>query len=361
MSFSRHLPKQRKGRQRGPFVIGALLLLHSPLSPAAARPFLQLDSLTWSGPVSLHAALNKWQTNDFHSSERQFTTQWLEAGLRHDNGWGISLLYRYDYSLRFTSDTALYYHRSQNGADIADGQYNLGLAVSHFEATGLRIEKRLHHAGTGATLNLGVSYLRTGDLLDGEIRGDTRRATIDYHYAEDKLFGRKVAAPEGRLLSLDAAFSWQPSERLHLEGRIRDLNGLIIWRQAPRAIATADAQRSNTDAAGITSLEPLVSGQELTETRWRQTLAPRLFLSTQYDVGKRTSLALLTRHLDNATYWAGGIAWASRGGITEIDYWPALRMTTVTYATQRWKFRLGADSLDDRRFRSLSLGISLQY
>ena len=159
----------------------------------------------------------------------------------------------------------------------------------------------------------------------------------------------------------DRPASWQPSERPHIEGRIRDLYGLIIWRQAPRAIATANAQRSNTDAAGITSLEPLVSGRELTEARWRQTLTPRLFLSTKYDFGKRTSLALLTRHLDNATYWAGGIGWASHGGKTEVDYWPALGMTTVTHATQRWKFRLGTDSLDDRRFRSLSLGISLQY
>ena len=83
---------------------------------------------------------------------------------------------------------------------------------------------------------MGLSLFKARELQEGDLSGTANaltardyqyRASVDYYYAEDKLFHRPVEAPDGTGLSLDLSVKWQPHENLRLSARVVDLLGAI--------------------------------------------------------------------------------------------------------------------------------------
>ncbi len=339
-----------------PLCLWALLALLPPAAPAGA--YVHVDSFTWSEPVSIRAALNDWQ-GAFRGGEEQFTYDWLEAGVTR-GAWGVGLLYRYDYALRFSPDTAEFYHRDRNDLPVdPERRWDLRLSAQHFVARGLRLSTA-RRARPGLRWRAGLSLLQADDLIDGHIRGTDRQARVDYFYSEDALFHRQVAPPDGLGLSLDLAVDWQATARLALHGEAVDLPGAIWWRDAPFTDVTANADRRVEETDGIPALAPLVSGREGLRRRWRQGLSPRALLRADYRLRGGLGARLALRRMNGR--WRGGLGarWAAGDGRLSLDWWPALGLWQAGWSSPRVTLALGADRADDEA-HALRLRLSLRY
>lgn len=338
------------------------LLLCSATSlaePGTVTPFGRFSLFAHSAPVSIDSALNDWQGR-YRNGEEQFAYLWMEAGIRQDD-WSLSVLLRNDYGIRFSNDTADYYHRTQNDIGTQDRRYDLDLGATHFTLSGLRMARYFHRPASGRQWRIGISLFTTTELIDGTLGGTDQQARLDYRYSEDTLFHRDVAKPTGWGASLDLAVDWRLDERTTLHGEATDLFGGIVWQNVPRTVADANADRSHLDENGNTMLDPLVSGIETTERRWTQRLPMRLHLIIDHAWHPRLSARLQLRHLNGNHHWAPGLRWRWHDLQTELSYWPDLDLATLQLKKNRWQLSVGLDTPDRQAAHTLYFGFSYNH
>lgn len=236
---------------------------------AENRFFSQLESFTYSEPVSIDAALNELQGN-FSAGEEAFTHNQLTLGLRRGN-WSFSWLARYDYYLSFHPDTAELLYLGENDLPVQlDRTYQLDIEANRLKAQGLKLAYTFEPSPTFTT-ELAVSYLRTTNLLDGKMRGSITtlnngsyngNAQVNYVYDEDLFLERPVSAPSGQGIAVDLGLLWQINKQWLAGLQIQDLYSYIRWKNAPYTRAIVTSSVVTLDENGFIDSQPVLSGTE---------------------------------------------------------------------------------------------------
>jgi hypothetical protein len=245
-------------------------------------PYLVLDSFSYSEPYSINNALNGGQ-DPFVRGDSALTHNWAEIGASYKK-FAVGYLNRYDYDLRFSEDTAEFYHLINNRKPLPLGrEYDLSLSVKHYRTEGVRVSYTFDPLKS-LRLNVGLSYLKGVTLTDGSAQGNATildqgdydfRFNVDYYYSQDLLFERKVQEPQGQGYSLDFAFDWAISPKVGLNVRAVDVIGQINWQDAPNTRATASSAVKQYDSNGYLIYQPVLSGYELNND-YTQQLKPQI-------------------------------------------------------------------------------------
>ena len=341
------------GERRKPLSFYLLwpLLLGTPWAEAA--PYIRVMSETLSEPVSVSSAFGDWG-GSFTRGERQWSSNWLEIGYRRGR-YGIGALARIDYDLRFDPDTAEIYYKVNNEQSLAQGRrYTLDLNAKRFHAHGLRFsfQDELSH---GVSLSAGLSLFNTQRLVDGYIRGYATaindrdydyRATVDYHYHKDHLFGREVDTPsDGKGVALDIGLAYRSAHGHQLSLNITDLTSRIWWGEVPHTLANVRVAEFIYDENGqIIGKTGSITGVESIRSH-TTSLLPRWHLAGEYAIDEQWHALLDYRHQYGHGLYAAGVSFSSGRHTTALRYWPELGSLGVDYRIGRLKTSLTASGL----------------
>jgi hypothetical protein len=245
-------------------------------------PYMVLDSFSYSEPYSIYNAVNGGK-DSFTRGDTALTHNWAEIGASYKK-FAVGYLNRYDYDLRFSEDTAEFYHLINNRKPLPEGrEYDLSLSVKHYRTEGVRLSYTFDPLKS-LRLNVGLSYLKGIALTDGSAQGNATildqgdydfRFNVDYYYSQDLLFERKAQEPQGQGYSLDLAFDWGISPKVNFSARAVDLIGQIYWKDAPNTRATASSAVKEYDSNGYLIYQPVLSGYELNND-YTQQLKPQI-------------------------------------------------------------------------------------
>jgi len=357
-------PALRRRARLSPAATGVALLFAASAT-AGVVPLLRVESQSYSEPMALQAAFDDWR-GEFLGGKRQWTFNWAEVGLRGDH-WSLSVLSRLDFDLRFSRDTAEFYYLLNSGRKLTPGkQYDIALSANSFSGVGVRGALYVEPTPRLQTA-VGLSLFKARELQEGDLSGTANaltardyqyRATVDYYYAEDKLFHRPVEAPDGMGLSLDLSVKWQPHEKLRLSARVVDLLGAIQWTDAPFTRATATSATVATDADGTVHVVPALSGVEGYEASHIQHLDPRVALQAEAYPDGHFSPVVSFRH--QAGQSLGGVGARSHWGRQSVGLhlWPSVETVGVEYGVGRLSSALSMDNVRTDEARTLWLNVS---
>ncbi len=336
------------------FGIISILTANAAHASDGLSAYTEINSFSYSEPVSVNAQINKWDDHLHADARRAFTYNRVEAGVKHARGWHIGAIWRYDYRLSFSPDTAQVYHSSENDIALEKSRtYNLNLEVEHFRAHGVT----LGHVFRWPKLIIApsVSLLRADELMDGSLRGlmtvdadgeYSASAKVDYYYSEDALFDRPLtSSPEGWGYGVDLSLAWTPIANTEITLAIQDLFATIYWDRAPYTRASVLTEAKRSDENGFLSFEPVLSGTE-SFADYSQRLPNRHTLTIKRQLNDYFHI--------NASRWDShqtvihtlgmGLGHITRRALEvqhglEPGYW------TLTYTDKRIQLSLSADAL----------------
>lgn len=358
--------------QKGQLLLPFFLLLFTAFLPKQAKAvqaYLLFDSQAHSETIPIKDAINDGKGNHFKRGERQWAWSWLELGLQHKH-WGISLLTRYDFDLRFSEDTAELYWLSANKKDLpSDYEYQVALKANAVNASGLRIMTN-RTLGKSVRYTLGLSLLKAHYLLDGSSDGlasvnsesdyDLDLA-IDYHYTEDSLFNREVAQPEGKGFAIDASFDYQFSPATQLNIQVQDLLASIYWDQSPYTLGRADTDRKEYDENGYVKIKPTLTGFEGTDKQYKQNLSPRWHARINHRYKASFGSVFQYRYQYGRSLFGLGGAFYRGESAFSASYWPSHKALELSGQRHKLRLSLTADQLNSSELRSLWLNIAYGY
>ena len=323
-------------------------------------------SFSYSEPVSVQSMFEGWNP-PFHGGEIGLTYDHAEVGLRWRD-WRFGLLWRYDYLLEFSADTAEIFYRTENRLPLQAGRtYELRIEALNTASRGLRLG-RAWRITPELRFAAGISWLRGYRLTDGWLRGRARAVSekdfdfsfeTDYSYSRDVIFGREVDGADGWGYSIDAGLEWQATDRLALSAKVIDLAGRIDWREAPYTTAMASSETKTYDADGYVRYKPLARGFEGYRS-FSQTLPRKIFLSSAFRLDGSTELLAEYRDFSVRGFAEFGLGrcWGTFGcGRLLLN--PADRALRLGYRGHGIRLELASDNIDFSRARLLSLVLSI--
>lgn len=331
------------------------------------RPYLIVDSFSYSETVSIKSAFDSWKGGSFESGERQWASNWFEVGVQYQH-WGIGLLQRYDYSLKFNEQTAEFYWLATNKKDLPEGKkYLLDLKVNAIHSTGLRLS--FNNSLTDAfNYRLGLSYLKANYMLEGDLQGEATAvnqsdydysANIEYAYTEDHLFEREVNKPSGQGFSLDFMFDYQLTPELNWQLQVRDLIARIYWKNSPYTQGSSSSDRKKYDENGYVSIDPILSGYEGTKDVYVQKLDPKWYSKINYQINDFYDLQGQLRYqYDHALYALGTNYKINESFQVGGSYWPINKALELSFNYRHMKLSLAANALNSSRLQTLWLSFS---
>ncbi len=253
--------------------------------------YTKLDTITFSEIAPIDQIIDN-EPIDFTNGELAFTYNRFELGFRWKN-WRIGYLARYDYRLEFSEDTARFYYEEEGAGQRPNTprNYDVYLDVMHQRSQGFAVH---YDWQIRDNLNVtpSVSLLFANGLLDGKIEGEAQffgndiysgRLDLDYRYDEDFIFERNLGGDKirGTGYTFDIAVDWRPSHHWRFHLQTYDLISYIHWRDAPRTVATADAEPEVTEDPFERYKEASVRGKE-TSSSFRQRITPRALLGGSF-------------------------------------------------------------------------------
>jgi hypothetical protein len=230
-----------------------------------------------------------FEANDY-TSMRHFSDDWRGAytpregrnlGVSYaradvsarEASWSVGYFYRHDILLESNRDMTDIVYANKTKTPVAIGRsYDINLAMSGFEAQGVRLDKALtwqtQHA-CYATVGVGASLLKGQRSRMGQAHGNALSTATGYTYnlnmtdADSNKIYPFMPSGEvssiGYALDLGLRLQWQDGKRLDLA--INDLAGEIRWRNLPLTTMDANSSTATRDAQGYILFNPTVSGQ----------------------------------------------------------------------------------------------------
>ena len=159
--------------------------------------YSNISSDTYSEIMSIDAFVDDF-SGPLESGSIAFTYNIAEFGVQYD-GWRIARMFRYDYSLKFSLDTAqLNFQIERGGSDSIDqnAAYEIYLDASHVRSRGFTLGKTLQikhkiieHWNIPMTMDVSVSWMESSQYYDGFIhmqldQGDFSETLIDEFEAD---------------------------------------------------------------------------------------------------------------------------------------------------------------------------------
>ena len=325
--------------------------------------YLDVESFTYSEPVSIDMAIEDWLGPDFERGDNQWTSNWAEAGFRWKN-WSVGYLLREDYDLQFSEDLSELYWKTENKRPLDVGrEYDVLLKVNSFSGEGFRFAFRDRKNHT--FYQVGISYFEAQQLMDGELSGTAiATSTSDYdfngevlyHYHEDVLFDRPVTAPQGTGYALDATLKWDYEDHA-LFVNIKDLYGRIYWKDAPYTVGIANSNNTSIDSKGFKVVKPALSGVEGYDKEYVQKLSPRWHAEYDYSLNKYLSVGAAGHYQYDQFLYGVSVALGQKTGI-RFTYWPEAELYQVHTSIAGFRVGLGANTTEVEAIDNVWLTIS---
>jgi hypothetical protein len=355
---------------------GVLLLLSLffmavalPCQAEELKPFVKIDSLTYSAPVAITTAIfDEWE-GEYRRGERQWTWNWFETGLLWRQ-FGLSYVRRYDYDIRSSEDTSELLGLTKNKEDLPLGRvFNLELEAHVFHAQGIRLHYSNSFMGGRIKTSLGASYLQSDYLIAGTLQGQATiiadkdydyQGSVHYQYTEDMLFDRQVEDVKGQGFSFDFNALIQISPSWSASLQITDLFGRIYWDDLPYTDAFVNSDRKTYDEDNYVHIDPALQGIESNHQLYTQKLSPRWAINTEYTYSRY--IALLEGHMQYDFFlWAVGGGIKTQYGLVSLKYWPINAAVGVGYKYNDIEFSLTTDSLDPDEMKTLQLRLVCSF
>lgn len=355
-----------KGWLLPPFFL-SVLATTQPGYADAVQPYFIFDSFSYSETVPIKDALEDWEGDSFESGERQWTWNWFELGMRYSH-WGVGLVQRYDYDLRFSKDAAELYWLTSNKQPLPVGkEYSAQVEANAFHSTGLRLTFSDTIAET-THYTLGLSYLYANYMVDGFINGNATvlnesdydyDAQVEYHYSEDHLFDRPVEKPKGNGFAIDAEFDYQFESGTRIELQVRDLFARIYWRDSPYTRGHATSDRKEYDDNGYVSINPVLTGFEGTDSQYVQRLEPRWYAKIKHSfTGSYGGLLQYRYQYGHSLFGLGASSSIGESGSISASYWPMNQAIEVNWQNDKLQLSVTADQVSISDLQTLWLSVA---
>ena len=336
------------------------------------KPYVLLDSFSYSETVSVRDTLNEWKGSEFSKGKRQWSWNWMEVGVRYKN-FGLSFVQRMDYDFRFSEGTAELYWLVTNKKNLVQGKhYNASLDVNAFRANGLRFSAQ-HQGRVGNNswkLDVGLAYLRANYLIEGSINGTADilsdndfnyDADADYRYTKDPLFGRSYIGTEGQGFAVDVATEFHFSEGAIWSIQVRDLFSEIYWTSRAFTRAHSSSNRKTYDENGYVSVSPALSGFEGVDEHAVQRLEPRWYTKISHPVINDVNMNLQYRYQYGQSLVGLGAEWqVSQKHQYGLTVWPQSRLLSFSDTVGEWRWLFSVDHVLPRKVNVLWLSLSWQ-
>ncbi len=278
---------------RGKLACAVLLIAASaPCSAKLPIPEFEVSAFAYNEPVPVADYLHEWR-GPLKSGADGITRNIALVGAGY-GAWHLGYVYRYDYEIKASRDSAeLYFDVTNKNPLVIGREYALDLRVFNQRTQGLR----LAHDWRAETwsITLGLTALDGLALTQGHLSGTAvavgereyqYQANVGYGYSIESLFERRVSMPDGLGFSTDLRLHWRPLPLLSADLRVDDLWGALWWHHAPFTQATANSQTARFDEDGYVVYDPVLTGEE-TVRNLRQRLHPRALLDLRWRAGPR--------------------------------------------------------------------------
>jgi hypothetical protein len=210
-----------------------------------------VDVNLYSEPLPIHAFTDNWRGAPLESGTTAFAQGKMELNQQQDT-LQYGLIWRYDYLLHFTSDTAKLYYQVQNKLPLdPQSKYNLLIKASFLESQGFRFGKAWElnpdwHVTTGITLLRGQHFLQGNFSGFGQTNNSNAQQALDnvnnlqaginYYYdkpvLKEKTLGWDPESPTGYGAAFDMALSGTITPDIKLDLSIENI-GKMWWQKTP--------------------------------------------------------------------------------------------------------------------------------
>lgn len=220
-----------------------------PISALANNLNLDVNVETYTEPVSIRAFTDDWD-DTLKKGDKAFLQGRAEISQKNKNSQ-LSVLWRYDYLLDFSEQTAQIYHAYKNNyLPIAQQDYPLFIKAKYSESYGVRW-LQYQEFNKNLKLGLAVNLLKGYKITDGQLQGivnfqqqgfkvkdiNNMQMDINYYYDEPQLKEEQLEwypkNPSGLGFSFDAVLDWQINPKAHFELQINDVYGRLYWSDIP--------------------------------------------------------------------------------------------------------------------------------
>lgn len=330
--------------------------------------YFKSSTFLYSEPVSLKTIRNDWQGKYWNNGEKQIGKSRTEAGVTNGK-WSFAGIYREDYYINFTTDTADLYYGVENNQPIdRTTPYKLSLDAYRYRGKGLQV-KRAFSFSPSLHANIGLNLFKASNLLDGNLEGQAEATASDSYdfqidvnsqYAEDPLFDRQLDdTVSGTGLALDADITWQVTPELRASLKAEDIAGFIRWKNVPFTSSEANSNNVTVNDTGFTQVNPILSGVEGYNSHFTQSLKPSVEGTVRYAFKEYPYAADVTlKHYDGLNLFGVGLEKPNRYGGVRIKYWPAINTAELNISHKRIGFTLAVDNIDVDNIRTAWLSLS---
>lgn len=235
-----------------------ILLLSIPITASADNINVNININAYSEPVSIHAF-----TDDWHDTLKKGDNAFLQgrAVISTKNIIReLSILWRYDYLLDFSPQTAAIYHAyKNNNLPQTQQNYPLFIKARYSESYGVRW-LQLFNIQPDIKLGLGLNLLKGYKMTDGQLQGNVifnqqgfkikdinqMQMDINYYYDEPQLKEEQLEwypqNPNALGFSVDAELDWQINPKTHFYMALNDIYGRLYWQDIPTTQYNASCQ-----------------------------------------------------------------------------------------------------------------------
>lgn len=334
------------------------------------KPYFQTEAFLMSSPISLEGVDSQWRKGSYRGGDYQYGSLWSEAGVKKGN-LSISGIYRQEYQLKFSPDTADYYYGVQHHKLDPNRTYQVNLEISDYKAKGLRAAKTFQPVGN-LSFSLGGSVLQASGLQAGQLTGSSvssadgkdhnYSASVNYQYDQDHLFDRpNVQAPQGLGYALDANLHWQATPKLEVDLAARDLLGEIQWSNVPFTDAQLTSNVKTVGADGFTKIKASLSGKNGYKDTFKQVLKPKLDAKVKYQIDNQGRVAMLAiKHVPYQTLVGVGGEMPVAHGLLNTVVWPESKLITLEYSHKHAAIAIGLDNVTVASSHAFWLGFSVR-
>ncbi|WP_018691418.1 hypothetical protein [Algicola sagamiensis] len=249
------------------------------------RSSLTAEIYTESQPFE--AFLDDWD-KPYEPGDSAFTHNRFEFGV----GWNeheIGTISRYDYTLDFDSDTALFTHTEKNNRPFEDRDYRYRLRARNSTSHGMYYRYR-YTIMDGLTLTPTLQLLGSKHYQDGNVDGTinnqnrTGQLNVDYFFSWDILFKALPIQqrPTGRGYAIDLLGEWWIDSSWKVSLHLKDLIHRVKFKSSPFAQGqTAKSTVRETETGGIETFPTITLFTHLNGNEKDHTLK----LPMRYDAG----------------------------------------------------------------------------
>ena len=212
----------------------------------------------YAQPVSVKAFTDDWQ-DALQAGDSAFLQGRVELSTENESR-KISLLWRYDYLLDFSPQTAEAYHayKNQNLLEI-DKNYPLFIRAKYSESYGVRWLQSFD-INNNIKMGLAVSLLKGYKMTDGQLQGNVifqqqgfkvkninhMNMDINYYYDEPQLKEEQLEwypkNPNALGFSIDAELDWKITKKVNFYLILNDIYGRLYWQDMPTTQYYASCQ-----------------------------------------------------------------------------------------------------------------------